>query len=318
MLKKAFGLTIEYTEWEKQKLLPLYISSNYRFYNALIDGFRFIVIEAIGNDATLPALKKHIKKIYEVDSAPVAVYCSWISSYRRKSFIENGIPFFTEKQIYLPFLGVLLRDERKEKREKINKLTLAAQQLALLYLYGNESQLFMSKATKILPYTAMTLSRSVNQLEETGLFEISKQGVNKVIKSIYDKVTLFNKLKKYISNPISKKVYIYKSEVNKDMALSGENLLSKITNLNTSKTVTYAILKKNADKLNYEEELLYPDEQVCLELWKYDPMQFGKEKSADILSVLWSFADSADERIEIAIDEVLNKELGDDYRFNKI
>ena len=96
------------------------------------------------------------------------------------------------------------------------------------------------------------------------------------------------------------------------------DLLSKITNLNTSKTVTYAILKKNADKLNYEEELLYPDEQVCLELWKYDPMQFGKEKSADILSVLWSFADSADERIEIAIDEVLNKELGDDYRINKI
>ena len=98
MLKKAFGLTIEYTEWEKQKLLPLYISSNYRFYNALIDGFRFIVIEAIGNDATLPALKKHIKKIYEVDSAPVAVYCSWISSLSSSwhqaisgSIIQNSI-----------------------------------------------------------------------------------------------------------------------------------------------------------------------------------------------------------------------------------
>ncbi len=54
----------------------------------------------------------------------------------------------------------------------------------------------MSEATEKLPFTAMTLSRAVKQLEAVDLFTITKDGVNKVIESNYDRWELFDKIKR--------------------------------------------------------------------------------------------------------------------------
>ena len=48
-----------------------------------------------------------------------------------------------------------------------------------------------------------------------------------------------------------------------------------------------------------------PEKQYKLELWGYDPMIFAKDDRADIISVILSFSDTKDERIEKAIDELL-------------
>ena len=52
--------------------------------------------------ATLQALKKQIAKIQETDRVPVVLELRTVSSYRRKSLIENNIPFITGKQVFLP------------------------------------------------------------------------------------------------------------------------------------------------------------------------------------------------------------------------
>lgn len=52
-----------------------------------------------------------------------------------------------------------------------------------------------------------------------------------------------------------------------------------------------------------------PDKQIRLEMWEYDPKQFAKEKVADSLSVVLSLADNENERIEEAIQELLEKEF---------
>lgn len=44
-------------------------------------------------------------------------------------------------------------------------------------------------------------------------------------------------------------------------------------------------------------------------MWEYDPKQFAKEKVADSLSVVLSLADNENERIEEAIQELLEKEF---------
>lgn len=60
---------------------------------------------------------------------------------------------------------------------------------------------------------------------------------------------------------------------------------------------------------NLTEELVEPDKQVRLELWAYDPKQFADDNNADDISVVLSFQNTNDERIEEAIDELKERRL---------
>lgn len=60
------------------------------------------------------------------------------------------------------------------------------------------------------------------------------------------------------------------------MVFAGETALSEKTMLNPSRVVTYAICEKDYDKTLLNDELIYPDKQVRLELWAYSPKQFSR------------------------------------------
>ena len=49
------------------------------------------------------------------------------------------------------------------------------------------------------------------------------------------------------------------------------------------------------------DEMKDPDKQIRLELWAYSPKQFSEDNSADDISIVLSFGDTNDERIEEAV-----------------
>lgn len=61
----------------------------------------------------------------------------------------------------------------------------------------------------------------------------------------------------------------------------------------------YSGRKKLAD------ELIDPEEQVRVELWEYDPKQFSEDNMSDRLFVALSFVENEDERVDEAVEEVL-------------
>ena len=306
MITSVFGLPIKYEAWNFQDSLPIYITGSYDFYTAYIGDKRCIMLIPTEELVTLPALKKQIAKIQQVDHVPVVFNLTTISNYRRKNFIENNIAFITKKQVFLPFIGTMLMDE-KEPQKLTGKFVYSTQQLVLLYLYSNIKRMYISEAGRELPFTAMTLTRAVKQLEATDLFFVGKEGVNKYIESKYNRYELFEKIKAYLSTPVRKAGYIEKEQVTEHMAYSGETALSEKTMLNQSRMVTYAISEKDYDKTLLIEELIDPDKQVRLELWAYDPKQFSEDNNADDISVILSFMDTNDERIEEAVEELLYK-----------
>lgn len=309
MLMNVFGIPIKYEQWNQEDSLPLYITGSYDFQVAMIDTQKCIMLTLKEELATIPALKKHIRRIQEVENVPVVFALTTVSSYRRKSLIENKIPFVTDKQIYLPFIGTLLV-EQKEAEKEVEKFMFSTQQLVLLYLYSRKQKLYMAEATEKLPFTAMTLSRAVKQLEAVGLFTVTKDGVNKVIEAKYDRAELFQKIKRYFSSPVRTIGYLEKSDVTEDMVFAGETALSEKTMLNPSRIETYAIYNKKFDKNRLMNELVDPDKQVRLEVWEYNPKQFADGNVADSLSVVLSLTENADERVEEAVEELLEKELG--------
>ena len=182
MCTEVFGIQIRYEVWNKQESLPLYIAGNYDFQTAYIEAQKCIMITPTSELATIPALKKQISRIQKVDAVPVILNLPAVSYYRRKSLIEHRIPFVTSKQIYLPFMGAYLTDE-KEEIPKVKKFMFSTQQLFLFYLYHNKARMYMSESVEELPFSAMTMSRATKQIEAVRLLLVKKEGVKIVLES---------------------------------------------------------------------------------------------------------------------------------------
>lgn len=310
MKTDVFGLTINYKSWDKKQALPLYVAGNYEIDEAIVSNNRFIVMSPIGDLPTLPAMKKHIEKIQKIDDVPVAFYLKNLSDFRRKGMLESNIPFMTEKQVFFPFIGTLLMEEKNNALYK-EKFMFSTQQLFLMYLYNRQNKLYVANVGKKLPYSAMTLSRAVKQLEASDLFLVYKDGVNKVIESKYDRRELFERAKPFLLDPVRKYGYIEKSRIDENMVLASESALAKNSMLNPSKLITYAIDEQKMDINQMENELVDPNKQIRLELWGYDPKLFSDDNVADGLSVALSLREIVDERIEEAIDECIERELNE-------
>lgn len=304
MIDHIFGLSIRYEPWDNKSILPLYIVNSYQFYTAYIENIRCIVIKPIEELPTLPSLKKQIQKIRVIDDVPVVLYSKTISFYRRKSLLENHIPFMTDKQVFLPFIGTLLVDEKE--REKIkDKFVYSTQLLFLAYMYNHEKKVYVSDLSKSLPFSAMTLSRAVKQLDMTDLFLVYKDGVNKVIESKYSYKELFERVQHYLLTPVRQVGYMDQSLVTDHMVLSGESALSEMSMLNPSRIRTYAVYEKDFDNSQLIDELIDPDVQVKVEIWAYDPHLFTHTNIADTLSIVLSLKENKDERIEKILEDIL-------------
>ena len=310
MKNELFGLPVKIGPWKHKGALPLYLEDAYNFDTAMITNKRCTIARPVSEIPTLPALKKQLAKIHDVADAPVVLELKQISSHRKKSLIKNNIAFVTNKQAYLPFIGAILSGEN-EAAVKCDKFYMSAQELFLLYLYTNKKQFVAKDALKVFSFTAMTLSRAVKQLEATGLFKVKKAGVSNIIESEYGRMELFTKAQAYLSSPVRTSGYIDKNKVTANMVIAGESALAENSMLSADKLVTFAIYEKNFDKASLDDELIDPDKQAKLELWKYEPAQFSKKACADALSVALSFKNTKDERIEQAAEEIVIKELSE-------
>lgn len=309
MRSDIFGIPIEYREWTEQGPLPLYISANYQFQSALIGEFRCIMITPKGDLATIPALRKQIARIHGVDAVPVVLNLPSVSAYRRKALIESRIPFITPRQIFLPFMGAMLTNEHEAERVNVERFMASTQQLFLYYLYSRKERLYVSEATAALPFTAMTMSRAVRQLEAAAIVRVSKEGVNKVITSNISRRELFDRARIYLSSPVRGCGYIDRGQITQEMVPAGETALTERTMLNPGRTATYAVYARGFDRTALIDELIDPDRQVRLELWNYDPRQLSVDDMADSISVALSLMNHEDERVEAAVEELLKAEL---------
>ena len=310
-LAKIMGLNFSYEKMDMKKKVPLFISSAYEFQKATSGDLRFVLMHPLSEIPTIPTLKKQISRIQTIEKIPVALELDSVSFYRRKSLIGNNIPFIVKgRQIYLPFLGTYLTASNTTDEKTMEKFMAATQVLFLWMFYGNTAKVYLADASKELPYSAMTITRAAKQLEEVGLVEVEKEGVNKILVSKYDKKTFYQKAKKYLVSPIAKKGYIAKEEITNEMFVAGEHALSERSLLGSTLLENYAISKDKVDKKILRMELIDPEKQICLELWRYNPDLFADEEKVDLISMAVSLKESADERIKMSIQEAFEKYFG--------
>ena len=300
------GLKVNYNKWNKEKQLPLFILNDFLVQKAIINDIECLSLTPKGDLPTIPVFKKQISIIKEIENIPIFLQLDVISSFRRQNLLENKIPFILkDKMVYLPFMATYLTNTQYIDKN-VEKISLATQLLFTWILYQNANKYYVSDAVKSLGFSNMTLTRAYRQLCTTQLFEEHKDGRKIFLTINLSKVDLFNKMRPYLQSPFYTQGYILKKEITKIMIPAGEFAFSQHTHLNTPKLKTYAIEKKHIKNIKMQREYCSYDEQVELQIWKYNPLIFSQnKKTIDTISLIISLSRNIDERLEKEIEKLL-------------
>ena len=300
------GLKINFKKWNKEKQLPLFILDKFLVQKAIINDIECLSLTPKGDLPNLPAFKKQISIIKEIENVPIFLQLDVISSFRRQNLLENKIPFILkDKIVYLPFMATYLTNTQYEDKN-VEKISLATQLLFTWILYQNTNKYYVSDAVKSLGFSNMTLTRAYRQLCATQLFEEHKDGRKIFLTTNLSKVDLFNKMKPYLQSTFYTYGYILRKEITKDMIPAGEFAFSQYTYINPPNLKTYAIEKKHIKNIKLQREYYSYDEQVELQIWKYNPLIFSQnKKNIDTISLIISLSGNIDERLEKEIEKLL-------------
>ncbi|BAK47235.1 hypothetical protein CXIVA_12690 [Clostridium sp. SY8519] len=173
------------------------------------------------------------------------------------------------------------------------------------WLLKPEKRIRINELMKNLGYTTMTESRVAKQLGATDCFVIEKDGTANVLAAKYTAKETFLRLKEYMMSPVETAGYI-DLPTDLDVTIAGTEALSERTMVNPGRIHTYAVYGMKRKALR--SELVDPARQAYVEIWKYDPKKLLQNDGyADPVSIALSLENTKDERIEAAVDEMLEQ-----------
>jgi hypothetical protein len=117
---------------------------------------------------------------------------------------------------------------------------------------------------------------------------------------------LFTKTQPVLFNPVRRQFYIDRSELPENCFFAGESALSKKSMIGAPPVEVYGVAKTRKF-VSQTTQLIDNAKQCQIELWRYDPTILSGEQCADPLSLALSLAHLNDERVELAVEEVLER-----------
>ena len=309
-LKENIDNQIIIKAWEDERKIPIFLKRLYKFHEMKILGNLCILIEVIDQAPGIDTIKKHINRIEKITNHQIVLYYKKITRYRRKSLIENNIPFIIEDgQIFLPFLGMHLKKMEDSVQKEMKKFTPSAQIAYLYFFYNKETVLNATDFSKIFGWTLMTASRALNDLYTAKLltYEIrGKTGRSKEYTRIFGP-DYFKIGSVLLNSPVKRVVYVKTPP--KKSYVAGLEALADLSMLNPPNYKVRAIYEEYFVSEDLEtianEDIINDERLVELQIWGYDPKLFTKKDIVDRVSLYASLKEENDERIEQALEEAL-------------
>ena len=306
-LNKVLGVKVIYEDVEF-KHLPNFIVTRYRLQMVSMNEEKVVLLYPKTELEQIEVLKKHIARIQKNENLPIVLVLKELTFRQKEYLIREKIPFIVEgKQIYLPFMAVYLQERCSAEKKPREEMLPSAQMLLLHFIYGGAQELSTSQAAKDLELTPTSISRASRQLEEMGLLHIRKVGVQRIMQSEDSPKTLFQKAGDKLLNPIKRTVYIPKKYVGTDLLESGYSALAEYSMLNAPNVRCYAAERISQWKDVMTNSLQNSQVQVAVEMWRYNPRKLSTRNTVDELSLALALGEDADERVEEAIEEMLNE-----------
>jgi len=323
---ETLGTEIQPEPIAKEQLnkMPLYINETYNLFDLVLFNQNLLLAEQKQvNNFSISQTEKHFDFLKNTFSKKVVFILAEITAINRKRLIEKGINFIVpNKQIYLPELLLDLRESfsNPKTKRKTEKLLPSAQFLLIYHiLHRNDGwqieEHSFKEIAKKTGYTAMAITNAVENLKYHEIIEI-KGEKEKFIRFINDRHEIWDNAvrRDLLINPVLKQVFA-DNKTNVFMLQSNASALSEYSDMNPSKQKFYAMEKNKfygLEKINLLSSTNYYEGEYCFEIWKYNPEtlvgnQPNNAQVVDPLSLYLSLRESKDERIEMALEQLINK-----------
>jgi DNA-binding MarR family transcriptional regulator len=326
-IAETLGILPTVTLIDKSQLdrLPMYIHETFKLYRTDLFNTEIILAELKNDDElSIQQTEKQVHQIKNLLNQKVVIVLENVQAYNRKRLIKKGINFIVPgKQLYMPDLLIDMRESfvHTKTKQKNGTLLPSAQFLLIYHIIHRNQQWkleehpFKEIAQK-LGYTPMAITNAIDNLKYHELVEVEGEK-KKFIHFRNDRHELWNiaQEQKLLVNPVIKTVYV--DEKPKDLFLlhCNASALPEYTDLSPSRQEYFAIEKTvfyGLQKSNVLVNLNEYEGRYALEVWKYNPLTLVDELPNDMavvdpISLYLSVKDSRDERIEMALEQILEK-----------
>lgn len=309
-LQNVLNTSVSVHSWKDASSFPIFLIDSYDFYNlAMFDLSCLLMIPKGTIELTPGVISNHYKQAQKHWDGFVIHAQACLSSYNRKRLIDHGIPFVIPgNQMYLPHLGIDLREHfRKSQDTKIKRFTPATQAVVIYALNRQEDEnLTSTLLAEKLGYTLMTINRAFAELKAAQIGQFCQEGRERWW-NFSDKQALWNEAIPFLRSPVKKRIWL-KNYHPKLMA--GLTALSNLSLLTAPEPSVFAMSTNQweaAQQSNLEEVPLAEDANAELEIWHYDPDLFAKDGLVDPFSLYLSLKAIQDERVESALQELMEK-----------
>lgn len=290
-----------------------YLIYNRNFFLVSIQNQKFIVIQTSDTEKnTLLQYQKQAQIISESEGVNVVFAFSKMTSVQQKAFIKQHIPFISESgQVYIPFIGLLLRGTVASKTQiSSDKMMAATQKIFLHILYSHDEEFKCPELAEKLKISNMSVTRGCEQLKAMELIETETRVRTNYIHPVCRGKDLYEKSKQFLINPVQEIILIKREELPENALIAGESLLSEETMLGAPKVPFYAVYKADVKGKNlHPQEVRWSNTEgmVYLQLWKYEPELFLQNGFIDPVSLACSLSDLYDERVEGELEDLLGE-----------
>ena len=313
-LKETLDIDTQPKQWPEKGKLPIFVRNMYIFFEVRILGVPCLVMAAKDKVEQTPAtIQKHMLQVRKKWQDEVIYLQQKVTAYNRKRLIQHKIPFVVPlNQMFLPFLGIDLREHFKNVREKEASFSPSTQVVVLFYLFHKDQLRLTPKIlANELGYSTMTMTRTLDELDGVGLGKIAMEGRERVLRFDRDKKQVWENAQERMRSPVKKRLWV-KDISNKPFALkAGLSALAYYSNLAEPANPVLAIGGIDWKKVKANKDVIILDISepgaIELEVWGYSPKLFGEKGVVDRFSLFLSMREDNDERVQSALEGMMEQ-----------
>ncbi len=314
-VNKVLGLDMRLSRWGETRSLPVYLTERYELMKGKIFSTDILLVIDKETDQLTPStIEKQLARIMEITGLKAIYLKSSLTSYDRKRLMDRRISFIVpDNQMFLPYLGMDLRERMVSGKPATRKLSAYAQCLILHMLQNKRYDVTPSEAARILGCSVMTMTRAFKEYEAVGIGAQVRTGKARQLTFTMNPKDLWEDVLPYLYNPVMRTVFI---QIDPDQARqtdglvpAGESALADQSMLAAPDTPVYAMSRSDW-KIKQEETQTSPysdSGESALQVWIHPIVLDMEKKGISPFALYLSLMDNPDERIQGGLKEMMER-----------
>lgn len=299
--------------WARANELPYFLRDAFQFGELELLGQPLVL--AIGRaqaKQSLSEVRTWLNKVQAMAGQPAVYVTDALASYDRRRLIEQKVPFIVPgNQLYLPDLGLDLREYFRQRALATEALSPSAQAMLITALLRQpwQSDWQPSEIAVALGYTPMTQSRAVKELTAAGLATAYTIGRSRWLRMELPPAQVWERAKPALRTPVRRTVWVaaHGTVARRPGRLAGLSALARYSMLTEPKWPVFALTAADWKAATDAGVRELPEPEAGAQewqLWSYSPALVPDAHTVDPLSLTLSLQKNADDRIQLALDEL--------------